>query len=87
MTHKENIMGYGIGAFLLALGLILALAVRDSISSVDLTMVGWILAVVGVIALVLTAVTLNSRGRGSRVRTTSTQSDGSQTVRDTRSDI
>jgi hypothetical protein len=86
-THKENIMGYGIGAFLLALGLILALAVRDSISGVDLTMVGWILAAVGAIALVLTAVTLNSRGRGSRIRTTATRSDGSQTVRETRSDI
>jgi len=80
-------MGYGIGAFLLALGLILALAVQDSISGVDLTMVGWILAIVGVLALVLTAVTLNTRGRGSRVRTTSTHSDGSQTVRETRSDI
>ena len=87
MTHKENIMGYGIGAFLLALGLILALAVQDSISGVDLTMVGWILAAVGVIALVLTAVTLNSRGRGSRIRTTETGSDGSQTVRESRSDI
>jgi hypothetical protein len=87
VTHKENIMGYGIGAFLLALGLILALAVQDSISGVDLTMVGWILAAVGAIALVLTAVTLNGRGRGSRIRTTATRSDGSQTVRETRSDI
>ena len=40
-------MGYGIGVFLLALGLILALAVQDSLSGVDLTMVGWILAAVG----------------------------------------
>ena len=79
-------MGYGLGAFLLALGLILALAVQDSISGVDLTMVGWILTAVGAIALVLTAVTLNSRGRGSRIRTTSTHTDGSQTVRETRSD-
>jgi hypothetical protein len=80
-------MGYGIGAFLLALGLILALAVQDSISGVDLTMVGWILAAVGAIALVLTAVTLNTRGRGTRIQTTSTHPDGSQTVRETRSDI
>ena len=37
-------MGYGLGVFLLALGLILALAVTDAISGVDLTMIGWILA-------------------------------------------
>ena len=80
-------MGYGIGAFLLALGLILALAVQDAISGVDLTMVGWILTAVGAIALVLTAVTLNSRGRGSRIRTTSTHPDGRQTVSETRSDL
>lgn len=71
-------MGYGVGIFLLALGLILALAVQDAISGVDLTMVGWILAAVGVLALVLTAVTLNSRGHGTRVRTD---------VRETRTDV
>ena len=37
-------MGYGLGAFLLAVGLILALAVTDTVNGVDLTMVGWILA-------------------------------------------
>lgn len=79
-------MGYGVGVFLLAVGLILALAVQDAISGVDLTMVGWILAAVGVLALVLTAVTLNSR-RGSRAQATTTHPDGSQTVRETRSDI
>lgn len=73
-------MGYGIGVFLLALGLILALAVRDSISGVDLTMAGWILAVVGAVSLVLTAVTLNSRGRDSRIGSATTDPDGSQTV-------
>lgn len=80
-------MGYGVGVFLLALGLILALAVQDAISGVDLTMVGWILAAVGVLALVLTAVTLNSRGNGARVRTTTTHADGGQTVRESRSDV
>src|SRR6186713_1228316 len=62
---KENDMGYGLGAFLLAIGLVLALAVTDSISGVDLTTVGWILALVGILALVLTAVTAN-RSRGIR---------------------
>ncbi len=71
-------MGYGVGVFLLALGLILALAVQDSLSGVDLTMVGWILAAVGVLALVLTAFTLNGRRTGTRVRTD---------VRETRTDV
>ena len=57
-------MGYGLGIFLLALGLILALAVQDTISNVDLTMIGWILALAGVLVLVLTAVQTN-RGRST----------------------
>jgi carbon starvation protein CstA len=71
-------MGYGLGIFLLALGLILALAVQDMISGVDLTLVGWILAAVGLLAIVLTAVsTATSRSRYSQT----THPDGSQTVR------
>ena len=52
-------MGYGVGIFLLAIGLILALAVTDNIADVDLTMVGWILTAVGALAIVLTAFTAN----------------------------
>ncbi len=58
-------MGYGVGIFMLALGLILALAVTDNIASVDLTMVGWILAAVGVLAIVLTAATASRRAASS----------------------
>ena len=47
-------MGYGLGVFLLALGLILALAVNDSLNGVDLTMVGWILALAGLLVIALT---------------------------------
>jgi Domain of unknown function (DUF6458) len=72
-------MGYGFGVFLLALGLILALAVQDTISNIDLTMVGWILAAVGALLIVLTAVTLN-RGRGARSVSTTTHADGTQTT-------
>jgi uncharacterized protein DUF6458 len=72
-------MGYGLGIFLFALGLILALAVQDTISNVDLTMVGWILVLAGVLVLVLTAVTLN-RGRSGRTVATTTHADGSQTT-------
>jgi hypothetical protein len=72
-------MGYGFGIFLLAVGLILALAVQDSLNNIDLTMVGWILAAVGALLIVLTAVTLN-RGRGARSVSTTTHADGSQTT-------
>jgi len=83
---EEKIVGYGAGVFLLVLGLILALAVQDAISGVDLTMIGWILAAGGVLALVLTAFTLNRRD-GADVRSTTMHADGRQTVRETRSDI
>jgi uncharacterized protein YacL len=72
-------MGYGLGVFLLAVGLILALAVRDSISAVDLTLVGWILVIAGVLVIALTAITMN-RSRTSRTVATTTHSDGTQTT-------
>lgn len=72
-------MGYGLGVFLLAIGLILAFAVQDAINGVDLTMVGYILAAVGLLAIVLTLVTAN-RSRGAHTVATTTHSDGSQTV-------
>jgi hypothetical protein len=72
-------MGYGLGIFLLAVGLILALAVQDTISNVDLTMVGWILALVGALAIVLNAVS-TTRARGSRTVSTTTHADGTQTT-------
>ncbi len=77
-------MGYGFGALLVVVGLVLALAVTDTINDVDLTMVGWIMAGVGVVLIVLTAVTWNS-GRRTRNVETVTHPDGSQTVRDNRS--
>ena len=79
-------MGYGFGGFLLVVGLVLALAVRDSISGVDLVMVGWIMALVGALVIVLTAVTL-SRSRGTRSVATTTHSDGTQTVSERRTEI
>lgn len=76
-------MGYGLGAFLLAVGLILALAVNASVSGVDLQMVGWILAIVGAVVIVLTAITWN-RARGSRTVATRTHADGTQTQEERR---
>lgn len=76
-------MGYGLGVFLLALGLILALAVQDSIEAVDLTMVGWILVLAGVLVVGLTAVQAN---RGRRTTAVTRHSDGTETVSERRDD-
>ena len=78
-------MGYGTGAVLLVVGLVLALAVEDRISGVDLTTVGWILTAVGALVLVLTAITMN-RGRRARSVATTTHDGGSQTVHERRTD-
>ena len=75
-------MGYGFGAFLLVVGLVLALAVNDQISNVDLTMVGWIMAGVGVLVIALTALTWGPRRHRSVA--TVTHPDGSQTVQENR---
>lgn len=79
-------MGYGFGGFLVVVGLVLALAVRDSVDAVNLTMVGWILAAVGVALLAMTAITLNS-GRRARTQQTVVHPDGSQTVSENRTDL
>jgi uncharacterized membrane protein YbhN (UPF0104 family) len=78
-------MGYGLGVFLLALGLILALAVQDAIDAIDLTMIGWILAIAGLLVIALTAVQAN-RGRTHRTVATTTHADGSQSVAERRTD-
>jgi uncharacterized membrane protein len=77
-------MGYGLGVFLLALGLILALAVTDSISGVDLTMIGWILALAGVLVIALTALQANRARRSTAI---TRHADGTETVSERRSDV
>jgi len=79
-------MGYGFGGFLVVVGLVLALAVTDTVSGVDLTAVGWIMALVGVAVLALTAMTWN-RTRGAHTMTTTTHADGSQSVSERRTDV
>lgn len=79
-------MGYGFGGLLLVVGLVLALAVQDTLSSVDLTMVGWIMALVGLALILITAVTLN-RGRGVRSTATTVHGDGTQTISERRTEI
>jgi hypothetical protein len=79
-------MGYGLGAFLLASGLILALAVQDRVGGVDLSAAGYILALVGVVTLVLTAVTAN-RARGIRTTESTTDSAGRHVLTDRRTEV
>jgi len=76
-------MGYGLGVFLLAVGLILALAVQDMIEAVDLTLIGWILAACGALMIVLVALQGNRHRSAASVATT-THSDGSQTTTEKR---
>lgn len=49
-------MNFGGSIFLIAVGLVLALAVKVSVSGVDLQLVGWILAAVGALGLLLSLV-------------------------------
>lgn len=79
-------MGYGFGASLLVIGLVLALAVTDRLNGVDLTMVGWIMALVGAALIILTAAT-GHRSRGAHTVATTTHSDGSQSVSERHTEI
>jgi hypothetical protein len=59
-------MGIGVSLFLIAVGAILAFAVADNLSGVDLVAVGWILMVVGLVGAVLSALFWSSWGGFSR---------------------
>lgn len=60
-------MGIGTGIFLIVLGGILAFAVQDSWDVIDLTAVGYICLLAGVLAIILTLV-LNSQRRNTTHR-------------------
>ena len=79
-------MGYGLGTFLLAVGLILALAVQDGLSGLALTTAGWIMAAVGAAVLIMSFVTWNNARRSTTVART-THPDGSQTVNERRNEF
>ena len=55
-------MGLGIGITLLVVGGVLAFGVRDQWSAVDLTAIGYVCLVVGVLAIILSLV-LNGQRR------------------------
>ena len=55
-------MGIGVSIFLIAAGLILALAVNVTTSGVDIDTVGWNLVVVGAVGLLLSLIFWSSWG-------------------------
>lgn len=77
-------MGIGAGIFLLALGGVLAFAVSDRISGVDLTMVGYILMGAGALGLVLVLLLNGQRSRETRASRTTVVEDDDPTYRDPR---
>ena len=78
-------MGYGLGVFLLAIGLICVYAINDTqVGPLEVHTLGWILAAAGVLVIALTAITLNSRRSNTTVART-THPDGSQTVQERQS--
>jgi hypothetical protein len=56
-------MGIGVSIFLIALGAILTFALELRIGILDLSIVGWILMVAGVIGLIMTAFVWGPRRR------------------------
>jgi hypothetical protein len=66
-------MGLGVSIFLIAVGLILALAVHTTTTGVDIHTIGWILTIVGILGLVLSMIFWSSwagPGYFTRRRTT-----------------
>lgn len=60
-------MGIGVSIFLIAVGAILAFALNVDVSGVDLSVVGYILMIVGLIGLIMTAFIWGPRNRRSDV--------------------
>ena len=66
-------MGLGAGLFLAAVGAVLAFAVSDTVSGVNIHAVGWILLIVCIVGIVLSMIfwsTWAGPGYWSRRRTT-----------------
>jgi hypothetical protein len=61
-------MGIGASLILIAAGAILAFAVEAEVEGVDITAVGWILLVVGIIGALLSLVFWSSWGGGGFAR-------------------
>ncbi|HSK27524.1 MAG TPA: DUF6458 family protein [Jiangellales bacterium] len=60
-------MGIGASIFLIALGLVLALAVEFEVAGIDIQVIGWILTIVGVVGLIMTMLVWGPRRRATTV--------------------
>ena len=60
-------MGLGVSIFLIALGAILAFAVDYTVSGLDISTIGFILMVVGVIGLIASLILFGPRSTGRTV--------------------
>jgi hypothetical protein len=56
-------MGIGASIFLIAVGAILAFAVNFDVSGVDINVIGYILMIVGLVGLIMTAFIFGPRNR------------------------
>jgi len=71
-------MGIGVSIFLIAVGAILAFAVEYDLNGLDIAVVGFILMIVGLIGLIMTAFIFGPRrsaGRGEVVEERRTYDD------------
>lgn len=59
-------MGIGVSIFLIAVGAVLAFAVNFDVSGLDINVVGYILMIVGLIGLIMTAFIFGPRSRAGR---------------------
>ena len=59
-------MGIGVSIFLIAVGAILAFAVEYDLNGLDIAVVGFILMIVGLIGLIMTAFIFGPRNRTAR---------------------
>ena len=71
-------MYIGLGIFLLVIGAIMSFALRDNISAVDLTMVGYICMAAGALAILLSLVMRGGGGFNSRRVTQTDPNTGTQ---------
>ena len=62
-------MGIGFSIFLIAVGAILAFAVKATVAGVDIHVVGWILMAAGALGLILTMAVFAPRRRRTVVET------------------
>ena len=69
--------GIGVGLFLLVVGGIAAFGIRDSWSALDLTAIGYICMIVGVIALVIALVMTRQRARTAHTEVVEHRDTGS----------